>query len=138
MKRETAMAWADALESGEYTQCRRLLFDGDGYCCLGVLAKTNGYDFEEEINKRFGVETKSGYWIAKKDGSKFSLSAKMAIKFGIDHYLPNCEFTITPEDIKDVPWLINEGERMHLAGLNDNGESFVMIAKMIRRHWEEF
>lgn len=35
-------AWIEALESGEYTQCRRKIQDGDTYCCLGVAAKLEG------------------------------------------------------------------------------------------------
>lgn len=30
------LAWLDALESGNYQQCKRRLHDGVGYCCLGV------------------------------------------------------------------------------------------------------
>lgn len=29
--------WLKALRSGEYEQTRETLFDGKGYCCLGVL-----------------------------------------------------------------------------------------------------
>ena len=28
--------WAAKLRSGKYKQCRRHLYDGEGYCCLGV------------------------------------------------------------------------------------------------------
>lgn len=31
--------WLEALESGEYKQCKTTLYDGVGYCCLGVAVK---------------------------------------------------------------------------------------------------
>jgi hypothetical protein len=37
--------WVEALESGEYLQCERRLYDGVGYCCLGVLEKVVGSNF---------------------------------------------------------------------------------------------
>ena len=37
-------AWVKALRSGEYEQCRARLFNGMGYCCLGVLCKVAGLE----------------------------------------------------------------------------------------------
>ena len=37
MDKRIKQKWIDALLSGEYQQTRQQLFDGDGYCCLGVL-----------------------------------------------------------------------------------------------------
>lgn len=34
--------WINALRSGRYKQCKGRLKKGDGYCCLGVLAKVQG------------------------------------------------------------------------------------------------
>src|SRR6478736_1184272 len=34
--------WVDALLSGQYQQCTGTLWDGNGYCCLGVLEKVAG------------------------------------------------------------------------------------------------
>lgn len=31
-----AQKWVEALRSGEFTQTQNYLFDGNGYCCLGV------------------------------------------------------------------------------------------------------
>jgi hypothetical protein len=39
--------WVTALESGDYDQCEGTLYNGKGYCCLGVYAKVVlGYDDE--------------------------------------------------------------------------------------------
>ena len=34
--------WVNALRSGEYRQAKERLFDGDAYCCLGVLCRVAG------------------------------------------------------------------------------------------------
>jgi len=39
--------WLTALESGEYKQCRSMLSDGAGFCCLGVACDVLGVDREE-------------------------------------------------------------------------------------------
>ena len=44
-------AWIDALRSGQYQQCKGALYDGHGYCCLGVAAKTLDYVFVKESLK---------------------------------------------------------------------------------------
>jgi hypothetical protein len=42
--------WVTALESGEYDQCSGALYNGEGYCCLGVYAKVVlGYAVEAII-----------------------------------------------------------------------------------------
>lgn len=36
------LAWVKALESGKYQQCRATLFNGEGYCCLGLACRVKG------------------------------------------------------------------------------------------------
>jgi hypothetical protein len=38
---ETRMVWIRALESGEYSQTRRVLKDEKGYCCIGVAREVH-------------------------------------------------------------------------------------------------
>lgn len=70
--------WLEALESGDYAQCKRSL-KGDiglglkqeasgqiGYCCLGVLCEIAGLEWHEEGDDksnyfRFGEDTSNGY-----------------------------------------------------------------------------
>lgn len=33
------LEWLEALESGQYEQCEGKLYDGTGYCCLGVAER---------------------------------------------------------------------------------------------------
>ena len=37
MDKKLKARWVAALRSGEYKQCQRVLHDGVGYCCIGVL-----------------------------------------------------------------------------------------------------
>lgn len=39
--------WTTALRSGEFKQCRSQLKNGDGFCCLGVLAVVMGFELAE-------------------------------------------------------------------------------------------
>lgn len=39
MKKDIAMKWIKALESGQYTQISGRLTRNNSYCCLGVLCK---------------------------------------------------------------------------------------------------
>jgi len=41
--------WLQALESGEYRQAKGGLYDGYGYCCLGVACRLfDNFKFEDE------------------------------------------------------------------------------------------
>ena len=48
---EIRAAWIAALRSGEYTQARMVLFNGKGYCCLGVLCSVVGLVPEKNENR---------------------------------------------------------------------------------------
>lgn len=52
MKATLLNKWCENLESGKFTQCQgRLHKKNDGFCCLGVLACTLGWDRKKLINK---------------------------------------------------------------------------------------
>ncbi len=45
-----------ALRSGEYVQCRNMMFDGQGgHCCLGVAAVLSGVPYNELVDSE-GIE----------------------------------------------------------------------------------
>jgi hypothetical protein len=49
--------WVTALESGEYDQCEGALYDGEGYCCLGVYAiAVLGYEDEAILSCSSGTD----------------------------------------------------------------------------------
>ncbi len=51
------LKWLAALESGDYEQCRLVLYDGVGYCCLGVACKALGLEPEE--HEEYGLSSYS-------------------------------------------------------------------------------
>ena len=49
-KTVTREEWIAALESGEYCKAKNVMWDGQGFCCLGVLCNIAGVapeDFQE-------------------------------------------------------------------------------------------
>lgn len=43
--------WLKALRSGKYKQTTGELFDGKGFCCLGLLCKVNGISNKKMLNE---------------------------------------------------------------------------------------
>lgn len=55
-KQEAAKKWATALRSGKYGQCKGLLQNTKGFCCLGVLVKefvSETKQIRRQSNKKF-------------------------------------------------------------------------------------
>jgi hypothetical protein len=107
MKRsERIERWLEALESGEYKQCKDELWNHDEekprYCCLGVVCVLEGVNIERDT-----------------DG--FSLSSKTQRLLGIDD---NGSFK-NKITYRGKPYL-------SLSHLNDSGVKFKSIAKIIR------
>lgn len=49
--------WVKALRSGKFKQCREKLFDGKGYCCLGIVCVLAGMKPKKKGNSfYFGKE----------------------------------------------------------------------------------
>lgn len=46
--------WIEVLRSGEYKQAHFKLFDGIGYCCLGVACSISGYR-DGELSSRYTI-----------------------------------------------------------------------------------
>lgn len=44
--------WLAALRSGKYEQARSMLYNGKGYCCIGVLCSIQGADDADLRNER--------------------------------------------------------------------------------------
>lgn len=111
MKRSIARKWAQALESGEYKQCKGQLRKGDSFCCLGVLCNLHAQEHPE---------------IAAKQKKKSS-------------YLS--EATALPDAVQEWAGMDSEyGARVYgrpLTMLNDaEGFTFPEIAKVIRKEWK--
>jgi hypothetical protein len=90
--------WVTALESGEYSQCEGALYDGEGYCCLGVYAKVVLGCADEDI--------------------KFPE--------------PFTDWDWRDEIYEEIERTVHKGCYSKGITMNDSGESFIDIAKMIR------
>jgi hypothetical protein len=53
MKPEFKAKWLADLRSGNYKQTKSVLYDGAGYCCLGVLCASVGALFEDNTEDEF-------------------------------------------------------------------------------------
>ena len=119
MKKEIAEKWVAALRSGEYKQVKSTLFDGEGYCCLGVLCKVMGRNFVRNNNynpKSYIVDGTSSSWMLPPEVKAF---AGMRTING----------DLNERDSKTY-------EDLTLIHLNDGGESFDHIADVIEQKWE--
>lgn len=109
MNIENVKKWVAALRSGKYKQCRNLLYDGVGYCCLGVVCDLAGIIPEK-------IETSKGYYY-QFDGSTTKLPIAAQKWLGTDQQSPHI------------------GETTAIA-LNDvDLRSFNRIADEIEKHW---
>jgi len=103
--------WVDALESGDWDQTTVCLHDGSGYCCIGVYAKVVLGLSDKSL---IGELDHNGYPVPE-DGPT---TAYRKVRSSLN---------IPPNNYSNV---YNIGMEM-----NDDGESFVDIAKMIRESY---
>lgn len=97
--------WITALRSGKYTQAQEALFDGTGYCCLGVACDI-GIDGEWEYEEGDG-------WYLMPDNPHYT---------GDDSVLPMW--------FREKIGLSGQAQS-DLICMNDNGENFAHIANYI-------
>lgn len=111
--------WLQALRSGEYKQCKRILSDGESYCCLGVaceIARKNGLNVHRTIVGQ--DET-----VVVFDGNTKTLPLSVSNWLGF--YAGDVVGTI----YKGCDNLV-----LCLSKLNDEGKTFLEIADMIEKH----
>lgn len=110
MKETIKKRWVKALRSGAYDQAGGTLYDGEGFCCLGVL-----YDIEydgdwqhvgEDVIEGDGETIFSGEWMIDRNASHLS-----------DKFREKC--------------FISDSAETSLINLNDEGSSFPEIADWI-------
>ena len=126
---ENYLKWADALESGEYSQTRNVLRDENGYCCLGVLCDVS----------------KLGEWIKHDDEDGLLDPEQLFTYKCFDEGERN---DVLPEDVMGFigdysdtnPYILEEGGsdfiargKVEFSELNDTlGLNFKQIAAIIR------
>ena len=109
--------WLQALESGEYAQSKGCLYDGEGFCCLGVACDVLGMT---------GVEEESGVYSF--DGCKNTAPDKVVRALKLRNQLGLAE-----RNFKTA-----EGQFEALVYANDTGVTFKQIARAIRKNPENF
>jgi hypothetical protein len=104
--------WVAALRSGEYQQAHGTLFNGTGYCCLGVACIVLGAKFVESTDSiQFG--TGSLKWRPMLDGvdigrlSESILVKEVADKVGLTY------------DNQYKLWHMNDRDRLSLSQIAD-------------------
>ena len=127
MNQEVKKIWVDALRSGEYEQCKKKLYNGSAYCCLGVLcdlyAKSKGKKKAFEIYYNM-----YGFSFGEEEEGKnvSNLLPRIVMEWaGLE------PFAITP-DYNETD--IRSGQAHNatwISGLNDKGKSFKQIADII-------
>ena len=124
MKEQVAKTWVEALRSGDYTQAVGMLYDGKGYCCLGVLCHVMGYTFEAVTNPLCSY----GWRVADVVENEHSqvLPREVMDKAEIKSRVGQINF-VTEDD---------DSEQMILAYMNDAGDSFATIADFIEENWQ--
>ena len=120
MKTEIADKWIAALLSGEYKQAKGKLYDGEGYCCLGVLCKVLGGEFIKEDS--YINHNVKDIW--RCEGESEILTLSMKEKAGMSSL--SGEYSIGVE--------CNDAQ---LTRDNDDGKTFKEIAAIIDEHRDE-
>lgn len=106
-------AWCDKLESDEYKQAHGTLYDGKGYCCLGVACLVLGAQFEESLDSN---KPKSLVWRPLLDGVDLGDPNESVLS---DEVLLKINMT---SDSQGILWRMNDKDQL----------SFKEIASYIR------
>ncbi len=145
MNPEVKGKWIAALKSGNYKQGKKVLREGDNFCCLGVLC-----DLYSEENTDGSWKRESNYDFAYlgvlgKQPEIYTFNGLIAVlpvavsewagfndeNLSVDDELLKEILKIDPEDVKS-PYL-EGGDSTELALVNDYGVSFEDIATLIEQ-----
>lgn len=117
MNPEIKAKWIEALRSGNYAQTRDgVLYDGEGYCCLGVLCDVVG--LKPEYN-----EERDHWYVHDKGLRDYEVLP--------EHLAERLGLTICG-DLPEKVWFDGK-EFADLAHLNDRGADFNFIADVIEK-----
>ena len=137
MKKDIAMAWADALESGQYQKTTGCLRSVDkegntlGFCCLGVLCNLHAQAHPDVARQ----QTNPSEYLGECDEPPKAVAdwACMHSTIGsIGSYRGGGPYAA---DGSTGELIISDTRYWNLAAANDRGESFASIAQWIRNNW---
>lgn len=112
MKKSIMEKWVAALRSGKYKQTTGQLRNEKGFCCLGVLCNLHA-----EAHPKF----------AAKQTDKQVYDGRCEVPTNV---------VLNWAGMKtDTGYIDSTGDELTL--LNDNGDSFKKIAKIIEKHYKE-
>ena len=107
MDAQLKQKWIQALKSGEYQQGQQVLCsDDDRFCCLGVLAKVAGADYEPSHGSKVPFLDGNPVFDRNKDGSPTGY-------------------------LRDGGFGLSQKQQEALIDLNDGGSAFPRIADYI-------
>lgn len=122
--------WVNALMSEDYEQTQGKLRTSTGFCCLGVLTDL----YVKKINAEWFLQSSDPENVSPEDYYTFEMTddfLPLSVKqwAGLDSTCPEVmvENDDYCEEFCDDEYVLKE-----LSELNDNGESFVQIAKLIQ------
>lgn len=136
MNKEFAERWVADLRDPNNKQCRSVLHDGVGYCCLGRAVVVGGFKLVpkrvegegDEIEVRDDEFVIDGTQQEGLYGESEGLCEKAMGALGFS------EEQGTPND--ESPVVINGRRFLNLAGANDQGVTFAQIADWVEKNWE--
>jgi hypothetical protein len=137
MKKNVAIKWAKALESGRYKQGKGRLKTQDGrYCCLGVLCRVQGLTFRKDpADGRPAIYTGRG----APDSRPYEtgvLPGRVIKSAGLCVGNTHGEFK-DEEGNCMLAWESDDGQTaIDLVGMNDRGADFPTIAAVIRKNYK--
>ena len=103
MKRNWAMKWAKALESGRYKQTKLVLHDSNGYCCLGVLCRLAGKRFKYDHTEGLYLTIeRSGTFLPKKVQKLVGMKSENGLNSGHSLSMLNDESMLSFKEIAQV------------------------------------
>ena len=119
--------WVSALRSGKYKQCESTLYDGKGYCCLGVLGEVLAPVGLSSLKVTKGPRAykDEGVWYDPQDPTRDKMTLRYRGKES-DSMLPMPLVTRLG---------ITEKVQEHLIDMNDHhGKGFKAIANYIEKN----
>lgn len=119
MNPEIKSKWISALRSGKYPQEQQTLHSENGYCCLGVLCDLYLNETQTEDYK-WDIGCGGRYYFAENTGRE---------EWSVD-YLPVVVMDWAGLNSEN-PFIEYDGCNMEISDLNDEGNSFQVIADVI-------
>lgn len=127
MNRQNMETWIKALESGNYSQARRVLHDGEGFCCLGVLCDINGVEWVQDEIGDFGYN----------DGEHHRGFPGQPVMDWLDLDLQELRIPMSSLSLEQLDRLgpVGSNPRISVAALNDYHFTFAEIAAVLRKEF---